>query len=316
MNLRNQIISQNILPVILGPTASGKTALSLEIAQKIDCEIISADSRQVYRYLDIGTAKPTAHELQQAKHHFIDIFDPNEYYSAGKFGNKAKQTVNEVYENGRIPLVVGGSGLYIKALCEGLFNENSKPDSEIISEIDERIRLNGIDELYEELCIIDPISARLYLDKNPRRIARSLAYYYETGMPLSLAQQQFKAENTFRPIYFEIEMPREQLYERINLRSQQMWDGGLVDETQKVLDRGYAKTLNSLNTVGYKETIEYLEGKTSAERTLELIKQNTRHYAKRQLTWFRANRSINKLSGDTEKMSMKMINEIQNCIKL
>ena len=300
--------------VILGPTASGKTAVSIELSKLIDCEIISADSRQIFRYLDIGTAKPTKDEQAGVKHHFIDFLNPDEYYSAGLFANQAEYTLTEIFNNNKIPLLVGGSGLYIKALCEGLFTEdiNYKLDNvreNLIIKLNEK----GIDELYNELVSVDKASAELYNDKNPRRILRALEYYYSTGIPLSIAQVEKKANKNFKTRYFGIYFDREDLYKRINLRTEIMWESGLVDETQNVLKLGYSPDLNSLNTVGYKECISYLNGVLTKEKAIELTKQNTRRYAKRQLTWFRKNSEIKWINGINSKILAELI--INNEIK-
>ena len=300
-NLVEQLISKRNVIVIAGATASGKTDLSIELAENLPIEIISADSRQVFKYLDIGTAKPTQKELATVKHHFIDIINPDEYFSAGYFGNTAFISINEIFSRNKIPVIVGGSGLYIKALCEGLFDDESETVySEIRSELEDRLRTEGIDILYSELEKIDNISFNKYNDKNPRRIIRALEYYQIHKIAFSDAHSVFDKSRNIKPIYFAIDRNREELYNRINLRTDLMWSNGLVRETELVLDMGFSPDINSLNTVGYKETIQYLNKEISEKKAIELIQQHTRNYAKRQMTWFRKIPNIMFIQNDIE----------------
>ncbi len=290
---------------IVGATCSGKTQTSIELSRLLDVEIISADSRQLYRYLTIGTAKPTHEELSTCTHHFIDILNPDEPYSAGTFANDALITVNDITNRGKIPLIVGGSGLYVSALCEGIFSEEID-DSGLIhrAKLEERLAIEGKYKLYEELAKIDPISAQKYTDLNPRRIIRALEYYYTTGTPLSAAHKNnTKSDIPFTTLFFGIEIDRRSLYEKINKRCIEMWSNGLIEETEKVLSMGYSHELNSLNTVGYKETIKFLKGEFTKEQALEKMQQSTRNYAKRQLTWFRKRENITWLSGSPLEIS-------------
>jgi len=288
----------NTAIAIIGPTASGKTAVSLELAKKIDIEVISADSRQIYKYLNIGTAKPSAIEQAAAKQHFIDFLEPDKEYSAGKFAEDAGKTIKEIFAKGKIPVIVGGSGLYVKALCEGFFLEE-KPDNykNIRQQISDIYLSSGIEPLYDELMQIDPISAKKYSDKNPRRILRAIEFFHCYGEPISEANDKQEQSPFFETKYFEIEHDRAFLYDRINKRAEMMWSGGLIEETQNILAMGYSPELNSLNTVGYKETINFLNGNINNKTALELIKQNTRRYAKRQLTWNRQIANKTKLAG-------------------
>ena len=289
-----ELSNPNILPVILGPTASGKTELSIRLAASYDCEIISADSRQIYRYMDIGTSKPDKSTLESIPHHFIDILNPDENYSAGQFEHYARIEIEAIRSRNHIPVVVGGTGLYIKALCEGLFKlTDEEPDKDIRERLEKELKEIGRDAFYMKLKAIDPISAAKYSDKNPRRIMRALEFYENTGMLFSDAHQIGNSkEIEYDCIYFGISMPRELLYERINIRSSNMWSNGLIEETSKLLTMGYSKDLYSMNTIGYKEAIEYLEGALNYDEGLELLQKNTRHFAKRQLTWFRKNEHI------------------------
>jgi tRNA dimethylallyltransferase len=289
-----ELRNQNILPVILGPTASGKTELSLRLAEIYDCEIISADSRQIYRYMDIGTSKPDKSILASIPHHFIDILNPDENYSAGKFEHYGRIAIEAIRSRDHIPIVVGGTGLYIKALCEGLFNfSDSEQDPGIRKKLENELNKIGREAFYEKLKAIDPISAENYSDKNPRRVIRALEFYENTGIPFSEAQNNgHSQEIQYDCLYFGISMERINLYKRINERCENMWGNGLIEETSKLLSMGYSKYLNSMNTIGYKEAIRYLEGELNYDEGLELFKKNTRHFAKRQLTWFRKNEKI------------------------
>lgn len=305
---------------IIGPTASGKTDVALRLAELIkasgnidftteassainpinDVEVISADSRQIYKFMDIGTAKPSPEELASVKHHFIDIVRPNEYFSAGLFGDKAAKLINKLIHKNTLPIVVGGSGLYIKSLAEGFFNEgitDLRTKENVRKNLDSRLIEFGIETLYNDLMKIDPVAARLYNDMNPRRVIRALEHYTLTGKPISLSWAKTKSIRKFKPLYFGIYWQRERLYERINSRTELMWQNGLVDETEKLLKMGFASDLNALNTVGYKETIAYLKGEISQNQSIEDIKKHTRNYAKRQLTWFKSYENLIWLDG-------------------
>ncbi len=304
-NLKEKLLESKSLIVILGPTASGKTNISIKLSEILDIEVISADSRQIYKHLDIGTATPSQDELSAVPTHFINIIEPDEYYSAGLFGNQAEKTAFEIMKRNKIPVVVGGSGLYIKALCEGLFKEetDNKQRIDVREKLQKEYDENGIDNLFDKLKKIDPVSAEKYSDKNPRRILRALEHYYVTGKAFSQAHQSQENNRDFNVIYFGIQFPREELYKRINLRAEQMWHNGLIEETQKVLEMGYSPELNSLNTVGYKEVIAFLNNKLSQKEALEEMKKNTRHYAKRQMTWFRKVENVNWISGSVVEIA-------------
>jgi tRNA dimethylallyltransferase len=301
--------------VICGATASGKTAISLELSKFFDIEIISADSRQIYKYLNIGTAKPTTEELNSVKHHFIDMLNPDEDYSAGRFGNDAYPVLIDIHKRGKNPVVVGGSGLYIKSLLEGLFeNNDDKTDNEIEvnnnirKQLENELEEKGIDKLYNELKIIDPTLYELYIDKNPRRIIRALQHYKQYGKRLSDDWKLNQNRKNIVPFYFCIDEDREILYNRINQRVLEMWDVGLIDEIENVLNMGYRTNLNSLNTVGYKESINFLTGIFTKKQAIEETRKNTRHYAKRQNTWFKKIPNIRSIKRE------KMLNEIENIL--
>ncbi len=284
--------------VILGPTASGKTALGIEIAERLQTEIISADSRQLYRKLNIGTAKPTHEELARVKHHFIDYLDINEEYNVSRFETEALTVVDSLHALGKIPVVVGGSGLYIKAIVDGIFNE-VETDPEYREELIELREKKGNEYLYEMLRLKDPVAAAELLPQNWKRIIRALEVNKLTGKSIKDFHRDYKREDDLRFFQFGLNWEREKLYSRIEKRVDQMIESGLVEEVKSVLNEGFNKKMNALNTVGYKEIFDFLDGKISLDRAIELIKRNTRRYAKRQLTWFRRDERIKWLNVDT-----------------
>lgn len=281
--------------IIVGPTAIGKTDVSVEICKQKPCEIVSADSRQIYRFMDIGTSKPPKETLRSIPHHFIDILNPDEDYSAGQFAKDAREVIQQMLQRNKIPLVVGGSGLYIRALLEGFFGDDFR-DGSVREQLANRLKDGGADALYAELQRVDPRGAEQIHPRNVKRVMRSLEVYHITGKPLWQIQKANKDPAPFPYIKFGLQMPREKLYERINLRVEQMFEAGFVDEVKDLLKNGYSPRLNSLNSVGYKEVIDYLNHEIDLERCIELVKQNTRRYAKRQLTWFRKESDIHWVS--------------------
>ncbi len=298
---RNKTLPKNKVIVITGPTASGKTSLSIDLAETLGTEIISADSRQVYKLMDICTAKPSHKELNHIKHHLIDFLAPNEEYSAGKFSNDASIIIKAIQKTELTPIVCGGSAFYIKALFDGLFEEKNESKPDIRNKLNQELENLGISHLQEQLKNVDPkLFSSIELD-NPHRVIRALEYYYSTGEPLSEAHANRNSDKSeFQPIYFAIDYPREVLYDRINTRCEQMWNNGLVNEYKSLITLGYDKSLNSLNTVGYKESKDFLDGIYNETEALEEFKKNTRRFAKRQLTWFRKNKDINWLEGKSE----------------
>ena len=320
---------------LVGATASGKTASALEFAFSLGLhndfafpvEIISADSRQVYRHLSVGTAKPTPEELASAPHHFIDERNPDERFSAGDFGDEASRRLAEIRSRGKLPLIVGGSGLYVQALADGFFDENAafeisgasddeqKNDLEqtrrrVREELEQEWAAKGIEALRRELSAVDAASARKYADGNPRRIVRALEFYRIAGTPFSEAHGAFHVERDFTVRFFGVHLERDELYRRINNRAEEMFRRGLVEETEAALAMGYSPEANALNTVGYKEALALLRGEITLQRAVELTHQNTRRYAKRQLTWFRRDERIEWLSGSPEEIAHAMITRL------
>jgi tRNA dimethylallyltransferase len=277
--------------VILGPTGVGKTDLSIQISKKFPVEIISADSRQLYKYLDIGTAKPPKSVLKTVPHHFINMLNPDEYYSAGKFCKDARQKIEEIFTRQKVPLVVGGAGLYVKALLDGFF-EGELRNENIRKSLQKRLEREGSKPLYKDLLKIDKATAGKLHPNNGKQIIRALEVYLSTGELLSELQKKKMPAPDFQALKFGLVKERQKLYEDIDRRVDQMFADGLLAEVAAILEMEYDKTLNSLNTVGYKEVIQYIEGNIDYETCVELIKRNSRHYAKRQLTWFRPEEDI------------------------
>jgi len=271
---------------VTGPTCVGKSELAFLLARKLNGEILSSDSRQIYTYMDIGTDKPGKKKLREIKHHFIDIKQPDEYYSAGQYAKDALKVIDRIFHLGKIPIVVGGSGLYIKALFDGIFDEPVK-DLSLKKKLRQRAKEEGSSKLYEELCNVDPDYASLITPNDSQRIVRALEVFYVTGRKISRFWEEQETENILPVIFIGLMRKREELYERIEKRIDKMLETGLLDETRRILDMGFDKNLNLLNTIGYKEVIAFLEGTMTYEEMSRLIKQKTRNYAKRQITWFK-----------------------------
>ncbi len=275
------------LIVLAGPTAVGKTALSLELAQKLNCEILSADSRQFYREMNIGTAKPAREELAMVPHHFINSLSIFDSYDAGSFERDALKALAKIYQQKNIALLTGGSGLYIRAVCEGFDDFPAVPE-EIQQSIAQDLKDKGLQALQEELRVADPVYYRQVDLQNPRRLQRALAVIRYTGQPFSafrqIEQSKCKKSRPFLPLYVLLERPREELYQRINLRVIQMMEQGLLEEARQLYPYRHLK---ALQTVGYQELFAHLAGEISLQEAVRLIQRNTRRYAKRQLTWFR-----------------------------
>ncbi len=277
---------KKIVPVILGPTAVGKTRLSLLLAERLPLEVISADSRQIYKYMDIGTAKAPLQMREKIPHHFIDICTPDEDFSAGQFAEQARQTVEKIFDRKKLPLVVGGSGLYIRALLDGFFERQIK-DEDVRKQLDEELRQNGLGALYDQLLKIDPVYAQKISQNDPQRILRALEVFRISGRPFSAWHKQKTKAAPFAFFQIGLTMERNALYRRINQRVDEMLHSGLTEEVRALLQKGYPAQLNALKTVGYKEVIAYLEDRISFEKMVEEIKKNSRRYAKRQMTWFK-----------------------------
>ncbi|GAB4170072.1 MAG: tRNA (adenosine(37)-N6)-dimethylallyltransferase MiaA [Calditrichia bacterium] len=279
------------IPAILGPTASGKTALAMKLAERFPIEIISVDSRQVYKLMNIGTAKPTREELSQVPHHLIDVVFPDEPFNAGIFVNETNKIIPAILKRGKIPLLVGGTGLYIHAMEHGLFNV------EISVEVKEKVRAlcqeSGLEFCYNMLKQKDPLAASRYHPNDKQRILRALEVVLDTGKSIIQWQKesnQLKSQYDVKKIILYPE--RKFLYPRINDRVVEMIKNGLIDETKMLLEQGYGLHCNGMKTVGYVETIRYLEEHSDTDELIDEIKKNTRRYAKRQFTWFKKHGDI------------------------
>jgi tRNA dimethylallyltransferase len=277
--------------VVAGPTCSGKTELGLLLAGVFNSEIISADSRQFYKYLDIGTAKPAPSILKKVKHHFINSLNPDEYYNASKFEKDALDICGKLIRNNKIPIIVGGSGLYLKAVIDGIF-DSADLDTDYRNYLINQKELFGNEYIYNELKKVDPESASKMLPQNWKRVLRALEVYHQTGEKIWKQQQEYKRNLNLKFYQYGLKWEREKLYRNIEDRVDKMITDGLVEEVKNILNMGFSKKLNSLNTVGYKEIISYLDKEITFERGVELIKRNTRRYAKRQITWFNADKRI------------------------
>jgi len=273
--------------VLCGPTAAGKTAAALALAEHYDLEVVSADSRQVYRLMDIGTAKPSTEERAQVPHHLLDVVWPDEPFDAARFAGLAAQSINGILARGRLPLLVGGTGLYIRALTEGLA-EAPGADPLVRRRLEAEAEAEGNLTLHHRLTDVDPAAAALLHPNDRVRIVRALEVFELTGRPLSSWQQAHGfRERRYRLLKIALSPPRPELYRRIDARAATMLDGGLIEETEALLNAGYDPRLKSLQTIGYREAIRLIEGKVSREEALAELQQATRRYAKRQLTWFR-----------------------------
>ena len=273
--------------ILLGPTAVGKTDLSIQLARRLNAEIISVDSRQCYRYMNIGTAKPTLQELAEVKHYNISILDPDQQDSAAKFYERTVGWEREIRDREKTPLFVGGSTLHLQFVTQP-FDDLPPADRENVRKLESRISREGLEKVYETLEKVDPEYTDQMDGMNPQRIIRALDVWMQTGKPFSTFHTE-KKEDRLRPgtVVFGLKRKRDLLYHRINRRVDRMFERGLILEVQSILNRGFRPEDPGLNTVGYKEVIAHLQGEISREQMVEDIKTQTRRYAKRQLTWFR-----------------------------
>ena len=279
--------------VLTGPTAVGKTSLSIALAKKLGGEIISADSMQIYKYMDIGTAKVKAEEMEDVPHHLIDIVYPDEEFTVSDYQKQATKLIKELNHKGRLPIIVGGTGLYINSLVYELQFAKVPPNEELRQRYEELANSYGNEYLHEKLSRIDEESSQRIHVADRKRIIRALEIYEETGKTMTEYNKNFRKEtNKYDLAMVCLNMDRAQLYERINKRVDLMLNDGLVEEVKVILKMGYDKESVALQGIGYKEIIMYLDGQISLDRAVELIKQGSRNYAKRQLTWFRRDKRI------------------------
>ncbi|MGA2418015.1 MAG: tRNA (adenosine(37)-N6)-dimethylallyltransferase MiaA [Candidatus Staskawiczbacteria bacterium] len=277
----------NKLIVILGPTASGKTDLSIKLAKKYNGEIISADSRQIYRGMDIGTAKPL--NLQGIPHYLLDIKNPNQLYSVGEYKKDAIKAIENIIKRKKMPILVGGTGLYIKAAAENLDIPKVEANPLLRKKIERDIQKNGLDFVFKKLIALDPEAAYIIDPKNPRRVIRALEITLLTKKPFS--QQRKMGNPLFDVLEIGISVPKEKLRGRINQRAKIMIKNGLINEVKELIKK-YGDNQQAFDAIGYREIIEYLNNKLTLEQATEIIKINTWHYAKRQMTWFKRDKKI------------------------
>jgi tRNA dimethylallyltransferase len=337
----NPITQKTIRPliVLVGPTASGKSAVAIELAKKINGEIISADSRQVYKYLDIGTAKPinknskfqipnsklktTRYKNARRKvtepiiidgipHYLIDIIEPDERYSAGKFQKDAEKIIENIYARKKIPIIVGGTGLYIRALVDGLA-ELPSANYELRKKLEKLAKKYGKNYLYQRLKKVDPLSAKKIHPNNLPRIIRALEVYYLSGSPISSRHTKTNHQS-YQAKIFGLLWERKQLYQRINERVEKMLQAGILNELKKVLKKGYAKNSPGLEGLGYQHLLKYLDGKSKLEEAIDSWKRDTRHYAKRQMTWFKKDKRIHWLKVNEPSNPKKIAREIRSLL--
>lgn len=276
------------LIVLTGPTAAGKTELSIALAKKLNGAIISADSMQVYKYMNIGSAKIRPEEMQGIRHYLVDVLDPREEFHVARFQQMAKEALEEIYRNGQLPIVVGGTGFYIQALLKDIDFDESSGELPCRKELEETARREGGAVLYERLKQVDPESAEAIHPNNVKRVIRALEFYQETGQPISLHNKEQKEKQPpYTYAYFVLNDDRVRLYERIDRRVDRMVEQGLVEEVRWLKEHGYDRSLVSMQGLGYKELFPYLDGTCSLEEAVEIIKRDTRHFAKRQITWFK-----------------------------
>ena len=276
------------LIIIAGPTAVGKTAFSILLSEEIGGEIISADSMQIYRGMDIGSAKATIEERAAVPHHLIDVMDPTEEFNIVLFQKLAKEAMEGIYSRGHIPVIVGGTGFYVQSVLYDIEFAENGPDRTYRESLYERAKTEGAEALHRELAGIDPESARLIPENNVKRVARALEFYHETGMPISAhnaGERAKKSPYDFR--FFVLTMDRRRLYERIEERVDRMMDAGFLEEVKRLRDRGCKREMTSMQGLGYKQLFAHLEGECTLEEAVAKTKIETRHFAKRQLTWFR-----------------------------
>ena len=293
----------NHLISIVGPTAIGKTKLAVEIAQQFNCEIISADSRQFYQEMSVGTAKPTENEMRGIRHHLIDFLSVDESYSVGKFEQHVLGILDQLYLNNNLAILTGGSGLYINAVHNGI--DNIPSNDEIRQEVISDYKKNGLKKLQDELKNADPIHYQLMDIDNPQRLIRAVEVCRLTGKTYSSFRTKPKLTRPFNIIKIGLYEKREIIYARINRRVDQMIESGLVSEVQNLQSK---KHLNALQTVGYRELFEFFEGQCSLEKAIEKIKMNTRRFAKRQMTWFKKDAEIHWFNASSQTEIVNFIN--------
>lgn len=281
------------LIVLTGPTAVGKTSLSIYLAKAVNGEIISADSMQVYKGMDIGSAKIRKEEMQGVTHYLVDILEPEEEFHIVKFQELAKAALEEIYAKGKIPILVGGTGFYIQAVTRDIDFTQAEQETSYREELEQFAKEKGAEYLHEKLREVDSKSAENIHANNVKRVIRALEFYHQNGTPISEHNEEQKQQTSpYNLAYFVLTAPREILYERIDRRVDQMMEEGLLEEVKSLRERGYHRGMVSMQGLGYKEILAYLEGEYPLEEAVRILKRDTRHFAKRQLTWFRREQDV------------------------
>ena len=306
------------LIILTGPTAVGKTELSIRLAESVNGEIISADSMQVYKHMDVGTAKITPEEMQGIRHHLIDILEPSEDFNVYLFKELAQKAIDEIYERGKIPVVTGGTGFYIQALLYNIEFEDTDADTEFRETMYRLAEEKGNEYVHDMLKEVDPVSAREIHYNNIKRVVRALEYHNQTGKRISEHNEEQKQnESPYNFLYFVPNDDRDELYSRINKRVDLMFETGLTKEVDRLIDMGCHRDMTSMKAIGYREFFDYYDGIADISQVRENIKTDTRHFAKRQLTWFRREKevtmvNVNEFNRDKDKIldyMLKLIRE-------
>ncbi len=281
------------LIILTGPTAVGKTKLSIALAKAVNGEIISADSMQVYKHMDIGSAKIKKEEMCGVTHHLIDVLEPDEEFHVVRFQEMAKQAMEEIYAKGKVPILAGGTGFYIQAVVKDIDFSKETEKSPIREELEKLAEEKGCEYLHEKLQQIDPKSAEKIHANNVKRVIRALEYFELTGKPISAHnEEESLKQSPYNVAYFVLNDIREKLYERIDARVDAMLQEGLVDEVSLLAEKGYTKDMVSMQGLGYKEILSYLDGSCTLDEAVYILKRDTRHFAKRQLTWFKREKDV------------------------
>ena len=302
--------------ILTGPTAVGKTELSIRLAKAVNAEIISADSMQVYQKMDIGTAKIRPEEMQGVRHYLVDELDPSEEFHVAKFQEMAKDALHQIYGKGKIPLIVGGTGFYIQGLLYDIDFTKEDGDKSYREFLNQKAKSEGNDVLHQMLHEIDPVSAEKIHQNNVKRVIRALEFYKMNGYPISRHnEEEANKQSPYNFVYFVLNHQRDILYDRINRRVDLMMQEGLIDEVRKLKEEGYKKSMVSMQGIGYKEVFEYLEGNLSLDETIDTIKKDTRHFAKRQLTWFGREKEVTMIDKSRFQSEDEIINYMLEVLK-
>lgn len=310
-------MNENNVVILTGPTAVGKTALSIALAKALHTGIISADSMQVYKHMDIGSAKIMPEEMQGVDHALIDVYEPDEEFHVVQFQHDAKAAMERMWEQNKLPLVVGGTGFYIQALLYDIDFTTEDADSALREKYERLAREQGVEALHGMLRAVDPQSAKDIHANNVKRVIRALEFYEKTGTPISAHNAMEREKRSpYGFAYFVLTDKREKIYERIDARVDAMMEQGLLDEVKALKKKGYSRDMVSMQGLGYKELLAYLDGECSLEEAVYIIKRDTRHFAKRQLTWFRRERDViwvdkSAFDYDDEKILKYMLEEIE-----